>query len=281
MALELRFGSSDTLSARIAKSQREAWSMADQRLRGKVIIVAGGATGIGAATALKLSQAGAAVVIGDVNLEGAEKVIAQINGGGGQARAMHCDISDDRSVAALIKSTVDWYGALDGIHINAADLSIIGEDGDALSVPMEIFDRTIAVDLRGHLLCTRHALPVLLKRGGGALVYTSSDAAFMGEPIRLAYGVAKAGINALMRHVASRWGKQGIRANSIAPGFVLTETATASIGEEERKLLGEATRSRRLGKPEDIAGAVVFLMSDEGEWINGQTISVNGGILLR
>lgn len=255
--------------------------MADQRLGGKVIIVAGGATGIGAATALKLSQAGAAVVIGDVNLEGARKVIAQIDRDGGQARAVNCDISDDQAVAALIKSTVDWYGGLDGIHINAADLSIIGEDGDALSIPMEIFDRTIAVDLRGHLLCTRHALPALLKRGGGALVYTSSDAAFMGEPIRLAYGVAKAGINALMRHVASRWGKQGIRANSIAPGFVLTETATASIGEEERKLLGEATRSRRLGQPEDIAGAVVFLMSQEGEWINGQTISVNGGILLR
>jgi NAD(P)-dependent dehydrogenase (short-subunit alcohol dehydrogenase family) len=255
--------------------------MADQRLLGKVVIVAGGATGIGAATALKLSEAGAAVVIGDINLEGAGKVIAQINDGGGRAKAVNCDISDDKSVAALVKATVNSYGGLDGIHVNAADLSIIAEDSDALSIPMEIFDRTMAVDLRGHLLCTRHALPELLKRGGGALVYTSSDAAFMGEPIRLAYGVANAGINALMRHVASRWGKEGIRANSIAPGFVLTEAATANVPEEERKLFTQATRSRRLGKPEDIAGAVVFLMSQEGEWINGQTISVNGGILLR
>ncbi len=255
--------------------------MADQRLHEKVIIVAGGATGIGAATAVKLSQAGAAVVIGDVNLSGAENVVAQINRGGGRAKAVNCDISDDRSVAAMIKVAVDSYGGLDGIHINAADLSIIAEDADALSIPMEIFDRTLAVDLRGHLLCTRHALPQLLKRGGGALVYTSSDAAFMGEPMRLAYGVAKAGINALMRHVASRWGKQGVRANSISPGFILTEAATANVGEQERKLLSDATRSPRLGKPEDIAGAVVFLMSQEGEWINGQTISVNGGILLR
>jgi NAD(P)-dependent dehydrogenase (short-subunit alcohol dehydrogenase family) len=192
-----------------------------------------------------------------------------------------CDISDEPSVAALVKATVDSYGGLDGIHVNAADLSIIAEDADALSIRMEIFDRTLAVDLRGHLLCTRHALPELLKRGGGAVVYTSSDSAFMGEPIRVAYGVAKAGINALMRHVASRWGKEGIRANSIAPGFVLTEAGTANVAEEERKLLTQATRSWRLGKPEDIAGAVVFLMSQEGEWINGQTISVNGGILLR
>jgi NAD(P)-dependent dehydrogenase (short-subunit alcohol dehydrogenase family) len=255
--------------------------MADERLQGKVVIVAGGATGIGAATALKLSEAGAAVVIGDVNLEGAEKVIAQINRDGGRAKAVKCDISDEESVAALVKATVDSYGGLDGIHVNAADLSIIAEDGDALSIPMEIFDRTMEVDLRGHLLCTRHALPELLKMGGGALVYTSSDAAFMGEPIRLAYGVAKAGINALMRHVASRWGKEGIRAKSIAPGFVLTETATAVVVGEERRLLAEATRSSRLGKPEDIAGTVVFLMSEQGEWINGQTISVNGGILLR
>jgi len=255
--------------------------MANQRLQGKVVIVVGGATGIGAAAALKLSEAGAAVVIGDINVEGAGKVIAQINRGGGRAKAVSCDISDEEAVATLIKETVDSYGGLDGIHVNAADLSIVAEDSDALSIPMEIFDRTMAVDLRGHLLCTRHALPELLKRGGGALVYTSSDAAFMGEPIRLAYGVAKAGINALMRHVASRWGKEGIRANSISPGLVLTETATAVLAEEERNLLAQATRSRRLGKPEDIAGAVVFLMSQEGEWINGQTISVNGGILLR
>ncbi len=255
--------------------------MADQRLHGKVIIVAGGATGIGAATARKLAQAGAAVVIGDVNLQEAENVAAQIDRGGGRALAVNCDISDDQSVAAMVKAAVDSWGGLDGIHINAADLSIIAEDTDALSIPMNIFDRTLAVDLRGHLLCTRHALPQLLKQGGGALVYTSSDAAFMGEPIRLAYGVAKAGINALMRHVASRWGKQGIRANAISPGFILTETATANVGEPDRKLLSEATRSPRLGKPEDIAGAVVFLMSEEGEWINGQTISVNGGILLR
>ena len=255
--------------------------MADQKLSGKVVIVAGGATGIGAATALKLSEAGATVVIGDINLDGAERVAAQINGADGRAKAVRCDIGDEQSVAALVRAAVDSYGGLDGIHVNAADLSIIGEDSDVLSIPLEIFDRTIAIDLRGHLLCTRHALPELLKRGGGALVYTSSDAAFMGEPIRVAYAVAKAGINALMRHVASRWGKEGIRSNSISPGLVLTETAAANVPEEEKKLLTQRTRSRRLGKPEDIAGMVVFLMSPEGEWINGQVISVNGGITLR
>ncbi len=115
----------------------------------KGLLWLGGATGIGAATALKLSEAGDAVVIGDINLEGAEKVIAQINRSGGRAKAVNCDISDEKSVAALIKATVDSYGGLDGIRVNAADLSIIAEDGDALSIPMKIFDRTMGVDLRG------------------------------------------------------------------------------------------------------------------------------------
>jgi NAD(P)-dependent dehydrogenase (short-subunit alcohol dehydrogenase family) len=191
------------------------------------------------------------------------------------------DIRDDVSVKALIDLTVRTYGGLDFLHANAADLSLCMNDTDAVDVALDLFDRTIAVNLRGHLLCTRHAIPEIEKRGGGAIVYTSSGAAYVGEPLRVSYAISKSGINALMRHVASRWGRQGIRANAIAPGLVMTENALANVDDETRVAMIETGRSERLGRPEDIAAMVALLFSDDGEWINGQVVSVDGGITLR
>ncbi len=250
-------------------------------LQGKVAVIAGGATGIGAATAIRLAEEGAAVVVGDIDAAGAEAVAAQIGKSGGTARASGFDVSDDTSVKALVQVAVDAYGGLDLMHANAADLSLCAKDFDAVDVSLEIFDRTIAVNLRGHLLCTRHAIPELLKRGGGAIVYTSSGAAFIGEAERVSYGVSKAGINALMRHVASRWGKQGVRANAIAPGLVLTDAAMVHMDEAAQAAVLAAGRSKRLGRPADIASMVAFLASDDGDWVNGQTLSVDGGIVMR
>jgi NAD(P)-dependent dehydrogenase (short-subunit alcohol dehydrogenase family) len=121
----------------------------------------------------------------------------------------------------------------------------------------------------------------MLERGGGAIVYTSSGAAFIGEAERPSYAMAKAGIHALMRHVASRWGKAGIRANVVAPGFVLTENNLKTMPEQLKVLALGKTRSTRTGKPEDIAAMACLLLSDDGEWINGQVISVDGGATMR
>jgi len=250
-------------------------------LKGKVAIVAGGATGIGAATAIRLAEEGVAVVIGDINQDSAETVASKIQATGGWAEAVRFDISDDDSVRNLIGTAVAAHGGFDAIHVNAADLSLCAHDSDAVDLPLEIFDQTIAVNLRGHLLCTRHAVPELLKRGGGAIVYTSSGAAFVGEAVRVSYAISKSGINALMRHVASRWGKEGIRSNAIAPGMVLTDGALVHMPEEVLTTLLKAGRSTRLGKPDDIASMAVYLMSDDGAWINGQVISVDGGITMR
>jgi NAD(P)-dependent dehydrogenase (short-subunit alcohol dehydrogenase family) len=169
------------------------------------------------------------------------------------------------------------------VHINAADLSpgVIGRDRDVVSIPMEVVDRTLEVNARGHLLCARHAIPPLLERGGGALVFTTSAAAFIGSPERPAYAMAKSAICALVRHIASRWGKEGIRANAVAPGLVLTEDARSSLSQESRDHALQVTRSPRLGMPEDIAAMVAYLASDDGSWINGQIISVDGGAVLR
>jgi NAD(P)-dependent dehydrogenase (short-subunit alcohol dehydrogenase family) len=249
-------------------------------LSGKRLVVAGGAGGIGTATCVRLGEEGAQVVVGDVNADAATAVAEQIVGAGGTATAVTVDISDEGSVDMLVKTAVSTYGGIDGFHANAADLSIIGQDTDALDLDLAVFDRTIAVNLRGHLLCVRAALPHLLETSGG-FVFTASAAAFIGEPERPSYAIAKAGLTALTRHIASRWGKEGVRANAIAPGLVLTENVYDTIGSDFRDAALRGTRSKRLGYPTDIAGMVAYLLSEDGAWINGQVISVDGGATLR
>jgi NAD(P)-dependent dehydrogenase (short-subunit alcohol dehydrogenase family) len=252
-------------------------------LADKVVVVAGGGSGIGAATARRLGAEGAAVVVGDLVGPNADAVASEVRAAGGRAVAVTFDIADDASVAALIGTAISEYGRLDAVHANAADLSpkTIGQDSNAVDVPLDVFMHTLDVNLKGHLLCTRHALPRLLERGGGALVYTSSAAAHIGEPERPSYAASKAGINSLVRHVASHWGRQGIRANSIAPGLVVTPAMDTSLPSEFRDYALRVGRSRRLGHPDDIAGMVAFLVSDDGEWVNGQVLSVDGGASMR
>jgi NAD(P)-dependent dehydrogenase (short-subunit alcohol dehydrogenase family) len=248
-------------------------------LDGKVAVVAGGGSGIGAAAAARLAEEGVSVVVGDIVAPNAERVAADLRANGGTAVAAEFDVSDDGSVAALVAAAVAEFGGLDLLHANAADLSpeVIGQDSDALDVDLDVFDRTISVNLRGYLLCTRHAIPEMLRRGGGAIVYTSSAAGHVGEPQRPSYGISKSGINALMRHVASRWGREGIRANCVAPGMVLTKTIRENSDPEFREYALSLGKSPRLGEPEDIAAAVAFLMSDDASWITSQVISVDGG----
>ena len=252
-------------------------------LDGKVAVVAGGGSGIGAATAARLAEEGVSVVVGDIVVDNAEEIAAAIRADGGTAVAAEFDISDDDNVAGLVAAAVAAFGGLDLMHANAADLSqeVIMQDSDALAVDLGVFDRTIAVNLRGHLLCTRHSIPAMLARGGGAIVYTSSAAGHVGEPERPSYGISKSGINALMRHVSSRWGREGIRANCVAPGMVLTKTIRENSDPEFREFALSLGRSGRLGEPEDIAAAVAFLMSDDAGWITGQVISVDGGSTVR
>ena len=250
-------------------------------LKDKVFIVAGGGSGIGAATAQRLAEEGAAVVVGDIHQENARQVAGEIVAGGGKALAVQFDMAIDTSVGALVSAAVEKFGGLDGMHVNAADLVAIKSDTDALSVPLDIFDRTLAVNLRGHLLCTRHALPELLKRGGGSMVYTSSAAAYFAGPQRVSYGMSKSGLHSLVRHVATRWGKEKVRSNAIAPGLVMTDTLRRGLPEQEQRAHVTRALSWRLGEGKDIAAAVAFLLSSDGEWITGQVLCVDGGLTVR
>jgi NAD(P)-dependent dehydrogenase (short-subunit alcohol dehydrogenase family) len=237
-------------------------------LTDKVVVVAGGGSGIGEATAIRLAEEGARVVVGDVAADNADAVAARIRGTGGTAVSCAFDISVDESVGALVV---------------AADMTeaAILSDTNAVDVELGVFDRTIAVNLRGFLLCTRHAIPRMLERGGGAIVYTSSAVAHVGEPERPSYAMSKSGINALMRHVSARWGREGIRANCVAPGMVLSKTLLEHSDEAFRDFALSLGRIDRLGEPADIAAAVAFLLSNDAAWITAQVISVDGGTTVR
>ena len=254
------------------------------RLGGRRIIVFGSATGIGAATVKRLTEEGARVCAADINLEGAQRAAEEA---GGEAFAVHVDISDEASVNGAVEAAVGRLGGLDGAHINAADLRVIMQDSDALTVDLAVFDRTIAVNLRGHLLCTRAVLPHLLKNEASAIVYTSSGSSVGAEPTRPSYAMSKAGLNALMRHVAARWGREGVTANVLSPGFTVTGEmkaqmeANANEAEKWARHFMERTPHTRLGESEDHAGVVAMLLSDDGRWINGAVIDVNGGSLMR
>jgi NAD(P)-dependent dehydrogenase (short-subunit alcohol dehydrogenase family) len=137
------------------------------------------------------------------------------------------------------------------------------------------------VNARGFFLCTRHAVPAMLARGGGSMLYTSSGAAFMGEQVRVAYAMSKVAAHALMRHIANRFGPSGIRANVIAPGVIAHPRFDAMISAELAEQMKAQVAMRRLGRPTDIAAMSALLMSDEGSYITGQVISVDGGISMR
>jgi NAD(P)-dependent dehydrogenase (short-subunit alcohol dehydrogenase family) len=247
---------------------------------GKVALCAGSATGMGAQTALRLGREGARVVIGDVNLAGAQKMIDQIKSEGGEGLAAQFDIAEPDSVKGMIDRVVAHYGRLDLLHVNATDRTRNNEDFDAVSTDLDVFDRIHTVSLRGHLLCTRFAVPQMLKTGGGAIVYTSSDAGKTAAPEKMSYYIAKAGLNGLMRHVAIRWGKEGIRANCVCPGLIMTDAVMINTKEEFRRQALARVPSPRLGTMEDIAAMVSFLLSDDAAWVNGQAVSVDGGSVM-
>jgi len=251
-------------------------------LGGKSILIFGCATGIGAGVARRLARDGAILSLADIKTDAVEELAAELRDVGYDVIATGCDVSDEASVNAAVAAVMAERGRLDGAFMNAAAMHLLSNDVDVLSVDMATFDGLMAVNLRGPFLCTRAVLPHMIEAGRGALIYTSSDAAFDDDEVRPSYAMTKRGLNALVHHVAKRWGKSGISANAIAPGAIVTNTIEpGSVAEHYYHAFLAQTRAPRLGTPADIAAMVSLLLSDEGAWINGQIISVNGGRVLR
>ena len=249
-------------------------------LEGKVGVVVGGASGIGRATAIRLAGEGAMVVIGDISESGAQSVANEIREMGGVADAIGVDISQESQVEELFHFALERFGRIDLLHNVAADLAFgMSNDFDILSTPIESFDQTLAVTLRGYVISCKKAIPYMIESGGGSIVNTSSLVALQALPSgnRYSYGIAKSGLASLTQHIAVRFAMDGIRCNSVALGMVLSEGVLKNMSPERRAELPGAALGPVPGDPEAVAAAVVFLLSNESRYITGQTINVDGG----
>jgi NAD(P)-dependent dehydrogenase (short-subunit alcohol dehydrogenase family) len=249
------------------------------QLQGKVAIVTGGAGGIGSATCLALGREGAAVVVADLDASGAERVARQVTERGGRAIAFPVDLTQESAVVALVGETVRSFGRLDVLHNNAALTAreVLSRDTTVTEVDLEVWDQVFAGNLRSQVLTCKHAIPAMLARGGGSIINMSSGAAAIGDSTRIAYGVSKAGVEALTRYIAASHGRDGIRVNSIVPGLILTGSVREQIPEAMLEHLSRSTSTPALGVPEDIAELVVFLAGDGSRYLTGQRLPVDGG----
>jgi len=253
------------------------------KLEGKVIVVAG-AGGIGAGIARGLADEGATVVIGDIRPDAAAEVAEAIVARGGAAVASALDGTDETSATEIVSLAVSRFGGLDGIHINFAHLDNARPSGmatDLLGQDLGAFDEAMRVNARGYLVCTRQAIPALLTRGAGSIVYTATNSIYNGAADLLGYAMSKAPILPLMRHVATRYGPQGIRANAISPGLIVHAGLEAVLSQDELAGYASASPVKRLGRPNHIAAVSALLMSDDGDFITGQVIAVDGGAFMR
>lgn len=248
-------------------------------LAGKVIVVAG-AGGIGDALATRYAADGARVVVGDLDADHAATVATRIDPSGERVAGTALDGSDEDSVAALVALALSKFGAVHGFHANFANFAD-GLSTAGVDLPLEDFDQVMNVNARGYFLCSRHAVPAIISSGGGSIVYTSSAAAHMPSPVRVAYAMSKAAVHALMRTVATRYGPKGVRANVITPGLILHD----GLPDLPESLVASAKAvtpiKDRLGRPDDIAAMGAFLMSDDAGYITGQVIAVDGGGTMR
>ena len=246
------------------------------RFEHKVVIVTGAAQGIGEAYAKALGAEGAAVVVADLNEESGERVAKEIEAVGGRALFVRTDVASADSATACAERAVAEYGGLDGLVNNAAIYGDMQFDL-LISVDWDYYRKFMAVNMDGALVMTRAVYPHLQKRGGGSIVNQSSTAAYLYSGF---YGLAKVGVNGLTQQLAHELGGMGIRVNAIAPGPTDTAATRTQAGDAAKELVKNLAL-KRMGQPEDMVGACLFLLSDEASWVTGQILAVDGGQVFR
>lgn len=250
------------------------------QLEGKVVLVTGGGSGIGRATALLIAKAGAKVMIADYVPESAERTVKMIKDAGGTANCIAADVSVPKQVEAMVAKTVETYGRLDCAFNNAG---IEHKIVDTVSVTEDVFDRVIAINLKGVWLCMRAEILQMLKTGGGAIVNTASGAGLVGVEGLSAYNASKHGVVGLTKTAALEYATKSIRVNCVCPGLINTPMVARMIdsGGMDEQLFVAAEPVGRMGQPEEIGAGVVWLLSDAASFVTGHSMSIDGGYVAR
>jgi NAD(P)-dependent dehydrogenase (short-subunit alcohol dehydrogenase family) len=247
----------------------------------KVALVTGAGSGLGLATAKAFAESGAAVVLADWNEASVRSAAEQLKVLGHQALAIRCDVSDDTQVEAMVSQTITAFGRLDAVYNNAGVQNLLAETADTTR---EDYDRVMAVNLRGVWSCMKFELQRMREQGSGAIVNCSSLGGLVGGSERGIYHAAKHGVLGFTKSAALEYASRGIRINAVCPGLIQTpmsEQMVAAGQGEALKAMEKSIPMARVGRPEEIANAVLWLCSDAASYVTGQSISVDGGFIMR
>lgn len=244
------------------------------RLKDKIVIVTGGAQGIGRVYGLGVAGEGARVVVADV--ADPTPTVKEIEAGGGQALGVTCDVSREADTQRLATETLARFGRIDVLVNNAAVYGIL-KRRPFIEIPVEEWDRVMAVNLRGLFLCARAVFPTMKAQGKGKIINIASSTFFKGVPNYIHYTTSKGGVVGFTRSLARELGEFGIRVNAIAPGFTLSGENEKNISEERKQENVRMRMLKRAEVPQDIVGTLIYLASDDSDFVTGQTILVDGG----
>ena len=249
------------------------------RLKDKAAIITGGGAGMGRAVAKGFAQEGAKVVVVDINSANGEAVVAEIQRAGGEALFVRTDVSKAAEVEAMVTRAAGQYQRVDILYNNAA-VQLHGQDARAHELSEEVWDRTYAVNLRGVWLCSKYAIPLMLKQGGGSIIHVASPTGMLGcAPGYTAYSSSKGGVFGLTRVMAADYARDNIRVNAIVPGAMETPLIAELLTDQQtRQNLAALMPLGRLGQPEDVVGLALFLASDESRFCTGGIYMVDGGL---
>lgn len=251
------------------------------QLADKVAVVTGGASGIGAVAATVFADEGAAVVVADRNRDGAAAVADRIAAGGGTSAVVEFDLANGASIQELVDTSVERFGGVDVLLNNAAAIDLASTLDLPISVSdPDVWDETFRINVTGTMRCIKHFSGPMIARGGGSIVNIASGAGLTGDVGHPAYGASKAAVIRMTTYAAVEFGRHGLRCNAIAPGLIVTPaTADNWAAGAMRDIMVRQHLSGRLGRPEDVADAAVFLASDKSSFITGQVLCVDGGLL--